>query len=50
VLGEKALPLPEIACVLVLFNHVARFIVNANHSAMRAIVKLWGVDCIADSV
>jgi hypothetical protein len=24
----------EIACVLVHFNHVARFIVNANHSAM----------------
>jgi hypothetical protein len=29
----------EIARVLVSFNHVARFIVNANHSAMRAAEK-----------
>jgi hypothetical protein len=27
-------PLPEIARVLVRFNHVASFIINANHSAM----------------
>jgi hypothetical protein len=32
--------------VLVRFNHVARFIVNVNHSAMRAAAKLRIVDCI----
>jgi len=30
----RALRLLEIARVLVRFNHVARFIVNANHSVM----------------
>ncbi|PYI86189.1 MAG: hypothetical protein DME54_08715 [Verrucomicrobia bacterium] len=31
---EKTLPLFEIASVLVHLDHVARFIVNANHSIM----------------
>jgi hypothetical protein len=31
---RKASPLSEIARVLVRFNHVARIIVNANHSVM----------------
>jgi hypothetical protein len=33
-----ALPLFELARVLVRLNHVARFIVNANHRIMRAAV------------
>jgi hypothetical protein len=31
---RKASPLSEIACMLVRFDHVARFIVNANNSVM----------------
>jgi hypothetical protein len=31
---RKASPLSEIARVLVRFNHIARFIINANHCAM----------------
>jgi hypothetical protein len=31
---RKASPLFEIAGALVRFNHIARFIVNANHSIM----------------
>jgi hypothetical protein len=32
--GKRALRFVELARVLVRFNHVARFIVNANHSIM----------------
>ena len=45
-LGRKALPLPEIARVLVRFNHVASLIVNANHSIMRPAAKLRVIDGI----
>jgi hypothetical protein len=31
---RKTSPLTEIALVFVRFNHVARFIVNANHTTM----------------
>jgi hypothetical protein len=41
-------PLFEVARVLVRFNHVASFIVNANHSVMRPVAKLCVVDCAAD--
>jgi hypothetical protein len=34
--------------VLVCFDHVARFIVNANQCVMLAAVKLRVADCIAD--
>ena len=37
--GETS-PLFELARVLVRLDHVARFIVNANHSIMRAAEKL----------
>src|SRR5712692_5517075 len=47
--GQK-LPLFEIARVLVRLDHVARVIVNANHSIMRAAVKLCVADCITDCV
>jgi hypothetical protein len=40
----------KIARVLVHFNHVARFIVNANHSITRAAAKLCAANCIADRV
>jgi hypothetical protein len=43
-------PLFEIARVLVRFNHVARVIVSANHSAMRAAAKLRVVNDVADGV
>jgi hypothetical protein len=36
----------EIALVLVRFNHVARFIINANRSMMLAVVKLCVADCV----
>ena len=37
---RKPSPLFELARVLVRLDHVARFIVNANHSIMRAAEKL----------
>ena len=43
-------PLPEIDLVLVRFNHVARFIVNANDGIMRAAVLLGIADGIAGGV
>jgi hypothetical protein len=36
----------EIAGVLVRFDHVARFIVNANHGIMRAAEMLDIADCV----
>jgi hypothetical protein len=36
--------------VLVLLNHVASFIVNANHSIMLEAAKLRVADCVADCV
>jgi hypothetical protein len=47
---QARLPLLEIARVLMRLNHVASFIVNANHSIMRAAVKLCVADCVADRV
>ena len=44
------LPLFEIARVFVRYYHVASFIVNANHSIMRAAAKLRVVNCVADRV
>ncbi len=38
------------ALVLVRLDHVARFIVNANHSIMRSAVLAGVADCIAGSV
>jgi hypothetical protein len=35
--NEHALPLFELARVLVRFDHVARVIINADHSVMRAL-------------
>jgi hypothetical protein len=32
--ASKTSPFFELACVLMRFNHVARFVVNANHSIM----------------
>jgi hypothetical protein len=43
-------PFFEIASVVVCFDHIARFIVNANHSIVRAAEKLGVTDCIADCV
>ncbi|PYK49609.1 MAG: hypothetical protein DME20_06500 [Verrucomicrobia bacterium] len=36
--------------MLVRLDHVARFIVNANHSIVRAAAKLRVVNCVADRV
>ena len=41
-------PVFEITHVLVRFDHVARFIVNANHGVMRAAVEFGVIDYIAD--
>src|SRR5260370_22133304 len=38
------------ARVLVRFDHIARFIVNANHSFVRTAAKLCEPDCIAHGV
>ena len=46
----EPLRLLELTCLFVRFNHVASFIVNANHSVMRAAVKLRVADCVADCV
>jgi hypothetical protein len=40
----------EIARVLVRFDPVTRFIVNANHGIMRAAEKLNVADCVSDCV
>ena len=40
----------EIALVFVRLDHVARVIVNTNHSIMRAAEKLHVIDCIAGCV
>jgi len=44
------LALFELARVLVRFDHVASFIVNVDHSVMRAAEKLCVVNRVADSV
>jgi hypothetical protein len=44
---EKFLRLFEIACVLVRLDHVARFIVNANHSVMWAAIMHRVADGVA---
>jgi hypothetical protein len=44
---RKPSPLFELACVLVRLDHVARFIVNANHGIMRAAAKFRVVECVA---
>src|SRR5260370_40394805 len=36
--------------VLVRLDHIARFIVNANHSIVRAAAKLCVADCITDRI
>ena len=41
-------PLFELACMLVRFDHIARCVVNVNHSIVRAAVKLCVSDCVAD--
>jgi hypothetical protein len=46
--ASAPLRLFELARVLVRFDHVASFIVNANHSAMWAAVKLCLVDYVAN--
>ena len=43
-------PLFEIARVLVPFDHLARLVVNANHSIMRTAEKLGLADCFAHSI
>ena len=43
-------PFFELACVLVRVDHVARRIVNANHSIVCPAEKLCVTDCIADCV
>ena len=43
-------PLFELASVLVRLNHVASFIVNANHSIVRATVIFRVDDCIRDGI
>jgi hypothetical protein len=42
--------LPVMCVVLVRFDHIAGFIVNANHSIMWPAVKLRVADCIVDRV
>ena len=46
----KNLRLFGIAGVFVCFDHVASFIVNANHGTMRTTAKLGVADCIADCI
>ena len=43
-------PLVEIAVVLVSYNHIARFIVNSDDSAMRAVEKLCIVNRVTDCI
>ncbi len=47
---KVTLELFEIARVLVRVDHVARFIVNANHGVMGAAEKLGVTDCVRDCV
>jgi hypothetical protein len=49
-LFHAALRFFEIALVLLRLDQIARFIVNANHSAMRAAAMLRVVDCASDCV
>jgi hypothetical protein len=44
------LRLAKIAFVVVHFDHIASFIVNANHSIARAAAKLGVIDCVADCI
>jgi hypothetical protein len=44
------LELAKIARVLVRLDHVARFIVNANHSIIRPAEKLRVADCVTDRI
>jgi hypothetical protein len=48
--NKIALPLLEIARVLVRFNHIASFIENANHSVMGAAVELRVAYCVVDRI
>ncbi len=45
---RKPSPLFELAFALVRFDHVARFIVNANHGVVRTAVKLFYCLTITD--
>jgi hypothetical protein len=46
----KTSPVSEIALMLMRLDHVARRIVNANHSIVRAAVELLVVKCAADRI
>ena len=46
-MGVRTAARSEIARVLVRLDHIARFIVNANHSIVRSAVKLCVADCCA---
>jgi hypothetical protein len=48
--GKPASRLFELAGLLVRVDHVARLIVNANHSIMRAAEKLRVPDCVRDCI
>ena len=48
--GDKRLPLFEIARVLVCVDHVASFIINANHTVMGAAEKFRVANRIADCI
>ena len=43
-------PERKLARVLVRFNHIASFVVNANHGVMRPAEKFCIADCIADCI
>jgi hypothetical protein len=49
-LPNRFSPLLEIAIVLVRFDHVASFIVNAKNGIVWAAAKLRVVDCVADRI
>jgi len=44
-MGKDPSQLFELASVLVCFDHIASFIVNANHSVMRPAVDFGEADC-----
>jgi hypothetical protein len=50
VIRAKTSPRFEIVRVLVCLDHVATFIVNANHGVLRTAEKLSVVDCVADLI
>jgi len=49
-LFHAALRFFEVARVLVRFDQIARFIVNANHSMMRSAAMLGVSDCVPDRI